>query len=73
MAMQVKIGIGEAHVTGAEGIVSQEQFTFHELSQMADFIAELEMSDDDPMQRLMHLLYALTNDTDAFVIMKIEA
>lgn len=72
MVMQVTIGIGEAHVTGAEGIVSQEQFTFHELSQMADFIADMEITDSDPLQRLMLLLYALTNDTDAFVITKAE-
>ena len=39
-----------------------ENFTFHEMCQMADFLADLNMSDSHPLQRLRRALTApMTN------------
>ncbi len=70
LPVKVKIDLDHASITGAEGIISEEVFTPGEFSALADLLVSLNAPNNQgtPIRRLTDLLWALQNDTDAFIL-----
>lgn len=68
--MKVETGIGWGRVCDAEHTVSHEQFTHSECAWLADLLESHNAPNNtgSAVRRLTDMLWALQNDTDAFII-----
>ena len=68
--MEIHCGIGDASLSGAEGIVWPEQFTAAEFWDLADQLERLNVPDNQgtPIRRLTDMLWALCNDSSACIL-----
>jgi hypothetical protein len=74
--MQVTTGIGSAAVTGADGIVWDEKFTYNDCYYLADFLAMalegkfygVATPHAAAVERVRNMFYALINDSDACIV-----